>query len=102
MSFQTQGIHATSPDNGIYLCDDATSEVSPQGAVGFLARREALEEVSVSVQAHEDLLSEVTRLRESLAHMQNALDQSETDRKQIREILDQVQHSRERSSPVLD
>ena len=26
MSSQTQGIHATSPDTGIELCDDATSE----------------------------------------------------------------------------
>ena len=27
MSFQTQGIHATSPYTGIDLCDDAASEV---------------------------------------------------------------------------
>ena len=39
MSFQTQGIHATSPDTGIDLCDDAASEVSPHGTASSLARR---------------------------------------------------------------
>ena len=29
ISFQTQGIHATSPHTGIDLCNDAASEVSP-------------------------------------------------------------------------
>ena len=39
MSFQTQGIHATSPGARIDLCDDAASEVSPHGTVSSLARR---------------------------------------------------------------
>ena len=55
----------------------------------------------MSVQAHEDLVSEVTLLRESLARMKSALDQFETGRKQLREILDQVQRSHEQSSTVL-
>ena len=29
ISFQTQGIHATSPHTGIDLCNDAASEVTP-------------------------------------------------------------------------
>ena len=52
----------------------------------------------MSVQAHEDLVSEVTRLRKSFDHMQTSLDQSVTKGKQLRDILDQVQHAREQSS----
>ena len=66
VSSQTQGIHATSPDTSIDLCDDAASEVSPHGTVSSLARRAAQKRVDVSVQAHEDLVSEVKRLREFL------------------------------------
>ena len=62
MSFQTQGIHATSTDTGIGLCDKVASEVSPHGTASFLARRATQEGVGVSVQAHEDLVSEVARL----------------------------------------
>ena len=58
MSFQTQGIHATSPDTGIDLCDDAASEVSPHRTLSSLARRATQEGVVVSVQAHEDLVSD--------------------------------------------
>ena len=93
-----QGIHATSPDTGIDLCDDAASEVSPHGTVSSLARRAAQKRVDVSVQAHEDLVSKVTRLRKSFAHVQTALDLSVTERKQLRENLDQVQRAREQSS----
>ena len=39
LSSQIQGIHATSPDTGIDLRDDAASEVSPHGTVSSLARR---------------------------------------------------------------
>ena len=66
MGFQTQGIHAISLDTGIDLYDDAASEVFPHGAVSSLARRATHERVDVSVQAHEDLVSEVKRLREFL------------------------------------
>ena len=55
----------------------------------------------MSAQAHEDLLSEVKRLQESFAHVQTALDQSMTERKQLRGILDQVQRAREQSSTTL-
>ena len=81
MSSQTQGIHVTSPDTGIDLCDDAALGSSPHGTVSSLARRATQEGVVVSVQAHEDLVSEVARLRESFAHVQAAMDQSVTERK---------------------
>ena len=57
--------------------------------------------VGVSVQAHEDLVSELTPLRESFAHVQTALDQSVAEGKQLWEILDQVQQSREQLSTEL-
>uniref|UniRef100_M4BH97 Uncharacterized protein n=1 Tax=Hyaloperonospora arabidopsidis (strain Emoy2) TaxID=559515 RepID=M4BH97_HYAAE len=101
MSFQTQGIHATSPDTGIDFCDDAASEVSPHGNVSSLARRATQEGVDVSAQAHEDLVSEMKRLRESFDHVQTALDQSVTERNQLRENLDQVQRAHEQSSTEL-
>ena len=101
MSSQTQGIHATSPDTGIDLCDDADSEASPHGTASSLVRRVTQEGVGVSVQAHEDLVSELTPLRESFAHVQTALDQSVAERKQLWEILDQVQQSREQLSTEL-
>ena len=53
MSFLTQGIHATSPDPGIELCDEAASEVSPHGIVSSLARRATQEGDDASAQAHE-------------------------------------------------
>ena len=74
MSFQTQGIHATSADTGIEICDDAASEASTHGIASSLARRATQEGVAVSAQAHKDLVSEVERLRESYAHVQTALD----------------------------
>uniref|UniRef100_M4BYS6 Uncharacterized protein n=1 Tax=Hyaloperonospora arabidopsidis (strain Emoy2) TaxID=559515 RepID=M4BYS6_HYAAE len=83
----TQGVHATSPATGIDLCDDAIS-ASPHGTLSSLARRATQEGVGVSVKAHEDLVSEMARLRESFTHVQTALDHSVTERKQIREILD--------------
>uniref|UniRef100_M4C2L2 Uncharacterized protein n=1 Tax=Hyaloperonospora arabidopsidis (strain Emoy2) TaxID=559515 RepID=M4C2L2_HYAAE len=101
MNFQTQGIHATSPDTGIDVYDNAASEVSPHGTVSSLARRATQEGVGVSAQAHKDLVSEVKRLRESFAHVLTALDQSVTKKKQLREILDQLQHAREQSSTEL-
>uniref|UniRef100_M4B852 Uncharacterized protein n=1 Tax=Hyaloperonospora arabidopsidis (strain Emoy2) TaxID=559515 RepID=M4B852_HYAAE len=101
MSSQTQGIHATSPDTGIELCDDAASEASPHGTASSLARRATQEGVVVSVQAHEDLVSEVARLRESFAHVQTALNQSVTEEKQLQWILDQMQRARELSSTEL-
>ena len=55
----------------------------------------------MSAQAHEDLVSEVKRLRESFAHVQKALNQSVTEREQLREILYQVQRAREQSSTEL-
>ena len=55
----------------------------------------------MSAQAHEDLVSEVARLRESFSHVQTALDQSVAERKQLWEILDHVQHAREQSSTEL-
>uniref|UniRef100_M4BTT9 Uncharacterized protein n=1 Tax=Hyaloperonospora arabidopsidis (strain Emoy2) TaxID=559515 RepID=M4BTT9_HYAAE len=58
-------------------------------------------EVRLEHKVHEDLVSEVARLRESFAHVQTALDQSATERKQLREILDQVQRAREQSSTEL-
>ena len=81
MSSQTQRNHATSPDTRIDLCEDAASESSPHITKRFLAHRETQEGVGVSVQAPEYLASEVTRLRESFAHVQTALDQSVTERK---------------------
>uniref|UniRef100_M4B1I7 Uncharacterized protein n=1 Tax=Hyaloperonospora arabidopsidis (strain Emoy2) TaxID=559515 RepID=M4B1I7_HYAAE len=101
MSSQTQGIHATSPDSSIDLCDYAASEVFPHGTASSLASRATQEGVAVSVQVHEDVVSEVTRLRESFDHVQTALDQSVTERKQLREILDQVQRAREQSRTEL-
>ena len=101
MSFQTRGIHATSPDTGINLCDDAASGVSPHVTVSSLACRAIQEKVDLSAQAHEDLVSEVKRLRESFAHVKKALDQSVTERKQLRENLDQVQRAHEHSSTEL-
>ena len=95
MSFQTQSIHATSPDTGIDLCDEAASEISPHGTASFLARRATLEEGGVSVRAPKYLVSGVKRLRKPFAHVQTALDQSVNERKQLREILDQVQRARE-------
>ena len=47
MSAQTQGIHATSPDTTIDLCDDAASEASPHGAASSFARRATQEGVGV-------------------------------------------------------
>ena len=55
----------------------------------------------MSVQAHEDLVSEVARFCWSFAHVQMTLDQSETEMKQLRDILDQVQRAREQSSTEL-
>ena len=55
----------------------------------------------MSVQSYEDLVSEVTQLRESFDHVPTALKQSVTERKQLREILDQVQRDREQSSTEL-
>ena len=69
MRFQPQGIHATSPDTVIDLCDDAASEASPRGTASFLTRRETQEDVGALVKAHEDLVFEVTCLREYLAQM---------------------------------
>ena len=46
-------------------------------------------------------MSEETCLRESVARMQSALDQWETERKQLREILDKVQHTYEHPSTAL-
>ena len=46
-------------------------------------------------------MSEVPRLHESFAHEQTALGQYVTDRKQLREILDQVQRAYEKSSTEL-
>ena len=94
-------IHDTSPDTGFDLCDDAALEVSPHETVSSLARRATQEGVAVSAQAHEDLVSEVKRLRESFAHLQKALNQSVTEREQLREILYQVQRAREQSSTEL-
>ena len=86
MSSQTQLIHATSPDTGIGLCDHAASKACPRETACFLARRATQEEADVLVKAHEDLVAEVKFPRESLARFQNALYQSETDRKQLRDI----------------
>ena len=55
----------------------------------------------MSAQAHEDLVSEVERLRETFAHVQTALDQYVTERKQLRENLEQVQRAHELSSTEL-
>ena len=74
MSSQTQGIHSTIPDTGIDLCDDAASESSPHGTASFLAHRATHQGVGVLVRAHEDLVSEVKRLREPFVHVQMALD----------------------------
>ena len=93
MSFQTQVTHATSPDNGIELCDNAAQETCPHGTVSSLARRAPQEGFDVSVQDHEDLVSEMKRLRESFTHVQTVLNQSGTERKQLRENLDQVQRA---------
>uniref|UniRef100_M4BI46 Uncharacterized protein n=1 Tax=Hyaloperonospora arabidopsidis (strain Emoy2) TaxID=559515 RepID=M4BI46_HYAAE len=101
MSSQTQGIHATSPDTGIDLCDDAASQVSPYGNVSSLARRETQEGVGVSAQAHEDLVSEVTRLHEYFVQVKTTLNQSVTERKQLHENLDQVQRARGQASSEL-
>uniref|UniRef100_M4BIM9 Uncharacterized protein n=1 Tax=Hyaloperonospora arabidopsidis (strain Emoy2) TaxID=559515 RepID=M4BIM9_HYAAE len=101
MSSQAEGIHATSPDTGIDLCDEAASEISPHGTASFLARRATLEEVGVSVRAPKYLVSEVKRLRKPFAHVQTALDQSLTERKQLRGILYQVQRARDQSSTKL-
>uniref|UniRef100_M4BUG1 Uncharacterized protein n=1 Tax=Hyaloperonospora arabidopsidis (strain Emoy2) TaxID=559515 RepID=M4BUG1_HYAAE len=91
MSSQTQNIHATSPDTAIDRCDDAALKASPHGTARSLTRQATQEEVGVSVKAHEDLVSEVARLRESFTHMQTVLDQSVNERKQLRDSLDQVQ-----------
>ena len=101
MSFQTQDIHATSLDTGINLCDDAVLGASPHGTASSLVRRATKEGVGVSVQAHEDLVSEVARLCESFTHVHTALDQSVTERKQPREILNQVQRACEQSTNEL-
>ena len=50
MSSQTQGIHATSTDTGIDLCDNDASEASSHGTARSLARRETQEGADVSVQ----------------------------------------------------
>ena len=55
----------------------------------------------MSVQVHEDLMSEVTRCRESFDHVQTSTDQSVDERKQPLEILDQVRRAREQSSTEL-
>ena len=83
MSSQTQDIDATSPDNGIILCADTAAGSCPRGTTRLFSRRAAQEDAGVSVQAHEDLVSEVMRLCESLARIQNALDQSEAERIQL-------------------
>ena len=101
MSFQTHSYHVTSPDTGIDLCDDAASEASPCRTASSLDRRATQEEADVSVTAREELVSDVTCLRDSRARMRSALDQTETDRKQLREIPDQVQRDREQSSTKL-
>ena len=98
VSYQTQDLIATSPDTGYDLCDDAASGVSPSGAASSLSRRATQDEVGMSVQAHEYFVSEVTCLLESLDYMQSALDQSVVERKQLREILNQVLRAREQSS----
>ena len=52
----------------------------------------------MSVQDHEDLVSEVIRLSESFAHMKTALDRSVAERRQILQFLDPVHRARETSS----
>ena len=69
MSSQTQDIDATSPDNGIILCADTAAGSCPRGTTRLFSRRAAQEDAGVSVQAHEDLVSEVLRLCESLARI---------------------------------
>ena len=96
MSSQTQGTHATLTNTGIDFCDDAASGVSPHGTASSLARRVTQEEDGASVQDHEVLVSEVTHLRDSLAHTQKALDQYVAERKQFQEILVQVHVSSHR------
>ena len=95
MSSQTQGIHVTSPDTGIDLCDDAALGSSPHGTVSSLARRATQEGVVVSVQAHEDLVSEMTRLYGVFRSCSVCTGSVVTERKQIRENLDQVQRAHE-------
>ena len=69
MSSQTQGSHTTSPDTSSDLYDNAAPEASPHGAASSLARRATQEGVGVSVQAHEDLMSEVMPLHEYFSHV---------------------------------
>ena len=52
----------------------------------------------MSAQDHEDLVPEVKRLRDSFARVQTELDQYVIKKKQLWEILDQVQRAREHSS----
>ena len=56
----------------------------------------------MSAQAHEDLVSEMKRPRESFAHVQTALNQSVNERKQLRDNLNQEQRAHEKSSTELD
>uniref|UniRef100_A0AAV1V9A5 Uncharacterized protein n=1 Tax=Peronospora matthiolae TaxID=2874970 RepID=A0AAV1V9A5_9STRA len=53
------------------------------------------------VQDYEELVYDTSCVHGSLARIQSALDQFETDKKQLREILDQVQRDHEQSSAVL-
>ena len=81
--FSDLGYHTASPGHSVDLSDDAASEASLHGIVRFLAQREASEAVKLLVQSHEDLVSEVKCLRETLARVKSALDQSEDERNQL-------------------
>ena len=95
MNFWNQGIHATLSDTGIDCNGKARQELLHMKNARSLYYQSAPEVVGVSVQAHYELISDMTCLRETLSCIQNALNQSYAIGKQIREMLDQLQCSHE-------
>uniref|UniRef100_A0AAV1T5X4 Uncharacterized protein n=2 Tax=Peronospora matthiolae TaxID=2874970 RepID=A0AAV1T5X4_9STRA len=74
MRFQTQGTHATLPDNGIGPDDDVVSVVSRHGIDDTHAHRAKSVAAGVPVEAHEKLVLEVKGLQEALGKSQCMLD----------------------------
>uniref|UniRef100_M4B2M6 Uncharacterized protein n=1 Tax=Hyaloperonospora arabidopsidis (strain Emoy2) TaxID=559515 RepID=M4B2M6_HYAAE len=74
MSSPTPGTLATLPDTDIGHDDDVVSGVSPHGTGGSLAHRPASVEVGVPKEEHEEVILELSGIRETLDKTQSALD----------------------------
>uniref|UniRef100_A0AAV1T770 Uncharacterized protein n=1 Tax=Peronospora matthiolae TaxID=2874970 RepID=A0AAV1T770_9STRA len=73
MSFQTRGIHATSPDIGSDHDDDVVQLTAPHEAVSSLAYQATPVAFGVSAESHDELVKKLEDLRETYGQTQNTL-----------------------------